>query len=297
MNLLYLSQSIGQLVCALNIEHNQDTNFTQWLACLCELSNAKHATLECLTTAERWSYNECMTSDFRSECVFEFDQYQFIIVLHYDSATVYEQYSSTLVTLRDTIQTCLKLGITNHNAHAIKNIKYSSLNALNLGLVNINQKGHIIDCNEFAQSLFQTHQLSNVNQQLVLGGTPITQYFSVAETEYFQWHCQQSHFFSCLNNTKNENANWILSDTVYKLIIQPLCFSPSPKWLMKIYPFTESQAMVASYACSGLSAKDISRLTKFSSNTVYSYLKNIYNLLNINNQSQLASAIWPNIPV
>ena len=131
----------------------------------------------------------------------------------------------------------------------------------------------------------------------MLGDQLVTSFFKHHLSYYFDWEIEQNHFFCHLHQQNSNKSNWHISEDSYLLIIQPLRYSPNPQWLMDAFSLTESQAIVASQACLGLSAKEIARITNFSANTVYSYLKAIYSKLNINNQSQLASAIWPALPI
>jgi DNA-binding CsgD family transcriptional regulator len=302
MNTLELSQSIGRLITALNIEKNQDTHFLNWLAHICEITQAEHAILKCNNSqnnqAETWHCGG-LPLDITEHVFSSFtvDDYSCSLTLYFSGKEKHQQVHSTLDILKNHINTCLKLGLAHHHAYRLQQLGLDSLSAFNLGVIEINHLGHVVYHNVFAETLFKSKQLSkNKDGILLLGKHKITPYLKNGLPYRFQWNNEQYHFFCSLNEHKYKSTSWNIAQNTISLTIQPLRYAPDPDWLMALLNLNPSQALVASYACCGLSAKEISKETQFSINTVYSYLKNIYSELNINNQTQLASAIWPNIP-
>lgn len=306
MNPIDISKSVERLIAALKIEKNEDTHFSGWLSTLCELTQAIHSQLTLntkeITISRNWhSTNSPPSASFKHQT----EQYVinhnegnlgYSLTLYFETSETFKNAKNTLAILDTHIKMCLSIGHRHHISHQQQYFRLQSLNAMNLGLIQINQKGQILSSNTLADMLFTSQQLSIENEVLKLGDEFITKKIQSELPKYFQWQYEKSVFFSCLSASPQNPNNWHPTNQL-SLTIQPLKYAPDPKWLESLLNLNESQAVVASYTCQGLSAKEIARLSQLSTHTVYSYLKLIYEKLNINNQSQLASAIWPNIPI
>lgn len=303
MDAITLSQSIEKLTASLDIKTSTDTNFNHWLKSLSKLLCANNAWLKnCHRQQqyiEQWEYRSQDHDTLHTLAIsFALVDYDCQISLNFSSFEKLSKAKESLLILKETLKTCLTLGIRHHKAYQYQQLHYQSLSALNLGVLELNKFGHVIHNNHFANSLIESSLLTiKHNKRLMLGDKLVTSFFKNGSSHYFEWEFGQNRFFCHLHQQNLNKSNWNLSEDSYLLIIQPLRYSPNPKWLMDVFSLTESQAIVASHACLGLSAKEIERITNFSANTVYSYLKAIYSKLNINNQSQLASAIWPALPI
>lgn len=303
MDAIRLSQNIETLTASLNIKKTRDTDFQQWLQCLCKLCSASNAYLTSTHTQQQyqedWQYKSQQHDTINSlEVTFNLETYDCKVSLNYASPETLSQGKESLLQLKDIIKVCLTLGITHHKSYQYQQLQYQSLSALNLGVLELNKFGHVIHFNSFANSLIESQTLTiQSNKRLMLGDQLVTHLFNDDTSNYFEWEIGTARFFCQIHQHGLNRTSWNISEESYLLIIQPLRYAPNPNWLMDAFSLTESQAIIASHACLGLSAKEIARITNFSANTVYSYLKAIYAKLNINNQSQLASAIWPALPI
>ena len=94
------------------------------------------------------------------------------------------------------------------------------------------------------------------------------------------------HTFHCFIS-KEEGQICFTDDPVYKLTIFRNCNHVDALSLHQWLDCNESEAIIASEFATGMSAKDVANKTGFSLNTVYSYMKKLYEKLNIKSQSQL----------
>lgn len=303
MDAITLSQSIKILTASLDIKKAANTNFYQWLKSLCKLCSASNGGLKSTHRqqqyTEEWEYRSQEHDTIHTlDITFNLEDYDCQVSLNFPSLEKLSLAKDSLLLLKETINICLTLGITHHKYYQYRQLQYQSLSTLNLGVLELNKYGHVIHTNHFANSLIESSLLTiKHNKRLMLGDQLVTSFFKQHLSYYFNWKIEQNHFFCHLHQQNSNKSNWNISEDSYLLIIQPLRYTPNPQWLMDVFSLTESQAIVASHACLGLSAKEIARITNFSANTVYSYLKAIYAKLNISNQSQLASAIWPALPI
>lgn len=306
MNQIDISKYVERLISALQIEKNEDTHFTEWLAALCEMTQANHGQLilsTCDTSITRtWQYPNTHKN---SSAGINSEQYlidhqegdlRYSLTLYFESIETLHDVQNTLSILNTHIKMCLSIGHRHHISHQQQYFRLQSLDAMNLGFIQINKKGQLLSSNSLADMLFTGQQLSIENNVVKLGNEFITKKIQSDLPTYFQWQYKDSVFFSSLSVSPQNPSNWHPTNQL-SLTIQPLKYAPDPKWLESLLHINESQAVVASYTCLGLSAKEIARLSNLSTHTVYSYLKIIYEKLNIKNQSQLASAIWPKIPL
>jgi DNA-binding CsgD family transcriptional regulator len=67
--------------------------------------------------------------------------------------------------------------------------------------------------------------------------------------------------------------------------------------LKAMFDISEPEAEVASWYSKGLTAEEVSNITGYTVNTVYSYIKSLYSFLEVNKQSQLTATIWPELPI
>lgn len=303
MDAITLSHSIEKLTASLDIKKTSDTNFHQWLETICELVSANNAYLK--STHRQQQYSDEWEYQSKEHCTihtieieFDIEEYDAQLSLNFSSVEKLSKATDSLLLLKETIKICLTLGINHHKSYHYQQLHYQSLSALNLGVLELNKLGHVMHSNSFANTLIESNLLTiKHNKRIMLDDKLVTKIFKPNLPCYFEWEIEKNRFFCHFHQQNSNKNNWNISENRYLLIIQPLRYSPNPQWLIDAFSLTESQAIVASHACLGLSAKEIARITNFSANTVYSYLKAIYNKLNINNQSQLASAIWPALPI
>lgn len=296
-----LSKRIDEIFASLNIQSQQPVSFQSWLEKVHSIVEPIDSSLSIFNTATN------QTSFYESshkkasipqpnnhqtnliECEFEIPP-----LVAKLSLNLTNNQSDTWLSLKNFLEQSLELGVRHQLAIELNHLQASTFDQMKVGLISIKQ-GEIQQLNDYALKLIAKKHLRFKEDGLQLKEHSLNDLLT--NKPFYTWLDKDTRFQAHIVKSQTQPLQWQTLDTCSWLIIKVLSFKPNVQWLMDLLNLTESEAKVASYACQGFSAKEISRDAHLSTHTVYSYLKSTYKKLGIKNQTQLASVIWPRLPI
>ncbi|NVK38764.1 MAG: helix-turn-helix transcriptional regulator [Gammaproteobacteria bacterium] len=293
------SEVIDHLFSALNIQHDQSPDFQNWLDRFCSELNIQHCQLSIFYTLieksenfTKGSYSQVLNNPHNIQ--WSFENTQISISYAFNSEFDHNILKETFTFLEPFIRSSLNLGVKHAEYQYITMMQQSSYDMMRIAIFTL-ENNLVVGQNHYAQRLITSGHLTINEGQLFINHEAIPLHSNATNT--FYWKVDDTRLQGHIFQHSMPNIPWEVNAKRSWLLVKVTSMHPPAEWLTSLFDLTESQALVASYACQGLSAKEISRETKLTTHTVYSYLKAIYQKLGINNQAQLASAIWPRLPV
>lgn len=185
----------------------------------------------------------------------------------------------------------ITLAISFYEHTAMENLLRLVADHLNVGVLSFDQSLNAIPENSLANGLMISegeegwlsetiHKIDNLEADL--------------SVHYRHRGSSQSVDFMLIRDSGPESSD---DRKPYRLFMNPVLFRPYPEWLKDIFGLSQSQSLVASYACIGMTAADVAAVTGLSRHTVYSYMKALYARLGIQRQAQLSAIVWKEMPV
>ncbi len=295
----HYSQTIDELFSALSIEHDQMPDFKSWLDQFTHELSIQHCQLSIFYTliekSETYSlgnYSKVLNNPHILKWDFENTQVNLQFV--FDEEDDNSEQLNKFEFLQPFIRSSLNLGIKHAEYQYLAVMQQSSYDMMQMGVFTL-ENNQVVNSNQYAQRLIESGYLSIIDHQIYINDQAIS--LNNQSSKTFNWKVGETRLQGHIFKHETPSTPWETQITRSWIIIKITSLRPSANWLTSLFQLSESQALVASYACQGLSAKEISRATKLTTHTVYSYLKAIYQKLGINNQAQLASVIWPRLPL
>lgn len=292
------SQAIDGLFSALNIKHDQMPNYQSWLDQFTHELSIQHCQLSIFYTliekSETYSlgrYSKVLNDPHLLQWQFEDTQVNLQFVFDEDDN---QEQLNKFEFLQPFIRSSLNLGIKHAECQYLAAMQQSSYDMIQMGVLTL-ENNRVVNHNQYAQRLIEFGYIDIIDHQIYTNNEVIS--LNKQNSDTLNWKVGETRLQGHIFKHETPGTPWETQITRSWIIIKITSIRPKVSWLTSLFELSESQALVASYACQGLSAKEISRETQLTTHTVYSYLKAIYQKLGINNQAQLASVIWPRLPL
>jgi len=296
-----LNQHRLALMSALAIEPNQTTDWLQFVQYLADISHAEEVRLSFTRElpARVIQHGQSPTSNgYPLTLSFE----EALLSFSFENLEAQQTASAWLLPLQPHLQNCIALGC--HHQYLLQQSQQQNLclQGLNAASWRLSARGEIQQQCPLATELQQQGVIRLQRKLLAFTDEPkwLSEQLQRFSQQPEQVHIAQRHllhggqrWIACLIQQPVSTDGWIRDPVRITLLLTPLNEHSTSRWLSEVFELSDSEARIGALFASGLSADQVAALTGYSKHTVYSYIKQLYQVLGINKQSQLTAAIWP----
>lgn len=306
MELKYISDLISELTQSLDVSLTSDVDWHNFLAILARYCGAESAILKCsIRKSVHYNKKNHEVDSINICTVFRLGYEDSYIGLSFISAGQYERAQAFLNQLQGQIQSVYKLGVLWQKQHQLQEVTNSFSYMKRMASVDIDEKGRPQRHSGIFTELLKSGALQLGTDGLQFSEDP--SWIANAQKEMmlcqndnqmaYRTFCVLSKHYRCVvNYNRNAGEGWWQVKHKFSLFFYESNDQIDLEGLKAMYSLSQPEAEIAILFSKGLSAEEVSNITGYAVSTIYSYLKNIYKVLNVNKQSQLTAMIMAEMP-